>query len=184
MNERSFAVDSVEGVCVAELLAAIEATCRDTQALPFMGELVPEAWLQVNDALQKQQQQLEEEVQDGIGDSVISVKEAVGKVRSLLQTELGAGFELARGLDSKVVQSSLEFWSLLGRVFVHDGHFLRDPSLLVNLLKPLVHHDVTSLLFSKEFMVNATDFSCDEPLALLQKHAAELDHRLLPKLKS
>jgi hypothetical protein len=87
-------------------------------------------------------------------------------------------------LDSKGVQSSLEFWSLLGRVFVHDGHFLRDPSLLVNLLKPLVHHDVTSLLFSKEFMVNATDFSCDEPLALLQKHAAELDHRLLPKLKS
>ena len=130
MNERSFAVDSVEGVGVAELLAAIEATCRDTQALPFMGELVPEAWLQVNDALQKQQQQLEEEVQDGIGDSVISVKEAVGKVRSLLQTELGAGFELARGLDSKVVQSSLEFWSLLGRVFVHDGHFLRDPRLL------------------------------------------------------
>jgi hypothetical protein len=32
-------------------------------------------------------------------------------------------------------------------------------------------------------MVNATDFSCDEPLALLQKHA-ELDRRLLPKLKS
>jgi hypothetical protein len=181
VNERSIAVDSVEGVGVAELLVAIEATCRDTQALPFMGELVPEAWLQVNDALQKQQQQLEEEVQDGIGDSVISVKEAVGKVRSLLQTELGAGFELGRGLDSKGVQSSLEFWSLLGRVFVHDGHFLRDPRLLV--LKPLVHHNVTSLLFSKEFMVNATDFSCDEPLALLQKHA-ELDRRLLPKLKS
>ena len=167
VNERSFAVDSVEGVGVAELLAAIEATCRDTQALPFMGELVPEAWLQVNDALQKQQQ-LEEEVQDGIGDSVISVKEAVDKVRSLLQTELGAGFELARGLDSKGVQSSLEFWSLLGRVFVHDGHFLRDPRLLVNLLKPLVHHDVKSLLFNKEVMVDATDFSCDEPLALLQ----------------
>ena len=183
VNERSFAVDSVEGVGVAELLAAIEATCRDTQALPFMGEPVPQAWLQVNDMLQKQQQQPEKEVQDGIGDSVISVKEAVGKVRSLLQTELGAGFELGRGLDSQGVQSSLEFWSLLGRVFVHDGHFLRDPRLLVNLLKPLVHHDFTSLLFSKEFMVNATDFSCDEPLALLQKHA-ELDRRLLPKLKS
>ena len=183
VNERSFAVDSVEDVGVAELLAAIEATCRNTQALPLMGELVPEAWLQVNDMLQKQQQQLEKEVQDGIGDSVISVKEAVGKVRSLLQTELGAGFELGRGLDSQGVQSSLEFWSLLGRVFVHDGHFLRDPRLLVNLLKPLVHHDFTSILFSKEFMVNATDFSCDEPLALLQKHA-ELDRRLLPKLKS
>jgi GTPase SAR1 family protein len=184
VNERSFAVDSVEGVGVAELLAAIEATCRDTQALPFMGELVPETWLQVSEALQKQQQrQLEEEVHDGIGDFVISVKEAVGKVRSLLQTELGAGFGQARGLDSKGVQSSLEFWSLLGRVFVHDGHFLRDPRLLVDLLKPLVHHDVTSRLFRKEFLVNATDFSCDEPLALLQKHAV-LDHRLLPKLKS
>ena len=55
VNELSFAVDSVEDVGVAELLAAIEATCRNTQALPLMGELVPEAWLQVNDMLQKQQ---------------------------------------------------------------------------------------------------------------------------------
>jgi hypothetical protein len=90
---------------------------------------------------------------------------------------------LARRLDSKGVQSSLEFWSLLGRVFVHDGHFLRDPRLLVDLLKPLVHHDVTNRTFRKECLVNATDASCDELLALLQKHA-ELDHRLLPKLKS
>jgi GTPase SAR1 family protein len=148
VNERSFAVDSVEGVGVAELLAAIEATCRDTQALPFMGELVPQAWLQVNHALQKQQQQ--QEAHDGIGDCVISVGEAVGKVRSLLQAELGVDLGLARRLDSKGVQSSLEFWALLGRVFVHDGHFLRDPRLLVDLLKPLVHHDVTNRTFRKE----------------------------------
>ena len=38
-------------VGVAELLAALEATCRDTHALPFMGEPVPEARLQVTDAL-------------------------------------------------------------------------------------------------------------------------------------
>ena len=56
-------------------------------------------------------------------------------------------------------------------------------NLLVNLLKPLVHHDVTNRTFRKECLVNATDTSCDELLALLQKHA-ELDHRLLPKLKS
>jgi hypothetical protein len=90
---------------------------------------------------------------------------------------------LARRLDSKGVQSSLEFWSLLGRVFVHDGHFLRDPRLLVDLIKPLVHHDVMNRTYRKEFLLNATDFSCDELLELLQKDAV-LDHRLLPKLKS
>jgi GTPase SAR1 family protein len=116
VNERSFAVDSVEGVGVAELLAAIEATCRDTQALPFMGEPVPQSWLQVNDALQKQRQQ-QQEAHDGIGDCVISVGEAVDKVRSLLQAELGVDVGLARRLDSKGVRSSLEFWSLLGLGF-------------------------------------------------------------------
>ena len=55
MNQQSFAVDSMEGDGVAELLVAIEGTCRDKQALPFMGELVPRSWLQVSDALQKHQ---------------------------------------------------------------------------------------------------------------------------------
>ena len=53
VNERSFAVDSIEGIGVAELLASIEVTCRDKKALPFMGEPVPQSWLQVSHALQQ-----------------------------------------------------------------------------------------------------------------------------------
>ena len=61
VKERSFAVDSIEGVGVAELLEAIEATCRDSQALPFMGEQVPQSWLQVADALQEHEKKLREQ---------------------------------------------------------------------------------------------------------------------------
>ena len=120
VKERSFAVDSIEGVGVAELLEAIEATCRDSQALPFMGEQVPQSWLQVADALRQEQ--------DGIGGGVMTLREAVSKVQVAIQSRPEAEVNFARRLDSQGVQSSLEFWSLLGRVFVHDGHFLRDPA--------------------------------------------------------
>ncbi len=181
VNDRSFAVDSIEGDGVAELLVAIEATCRDTQALPFMGESVPLSWLQVGDALQKHQH-----AQDYIGDCVMLIAEAAGKVRSLLQAELGIEVGLARRLDEGKLKSCLEFWSLLGRVFVYDGHFLRDPRLLVDLLKPLVHHNIMDPRsgFREGFLVKTTDFfSCNDHLELLENRAL-LDHRLLPKLKS
>ncbi len=174
---RSFAVDSVEGVGVAELLGAIEATCRDRQALPFMGEQVPVSWTQVNAALQQQQ------TQPVIGDCVMSLNEAVAKVRAALQLQLDLDVEFARRLDGAGVQRSLEFWSLLGRVFVHDGHFLRDPRLIINLLKPLVHHNVLDrkFKFRELFLVNATDVSCDRLLQQLHSQAV-LDHGLLPYL--
>ena len=76
---------------------------------------------------------------------------------------------LARQLGEGGVQSSLEFWSLLGRVFVHDGHFLRDPYLIIDMLKPLVHHNIVDprFGFKKKFLTNPTDFSCDEWLEQL-----------------
>ena len=109
VNGRSFAVDSVEGVGVAELLGAIEATCRDGQSLPFMGDLVPVSWMQVNAALQQQQ------TQPVIGNCVMSLEEAVPKVRAALQLQLDVDLEFAWRLDGAGVQQSLEFWSLLGR---------------------------------------------------------------------
>jgi GTPase SAR1 family protein len=178
VKERSFAVDSIEGVGVAELLEAIEATCRDSQALPFMGEPVPQSWLQVADALQQEQ--------DGIGGGVMTLREAVSKVQVAIQSRPEAEVNLARRLDSQGVQSSLEFWSLLGRVFVHDGHFLRDPRLLIDLLKPLVHHDVLDQSthtdgFRQQCLANPADSSSDSLLKQLHKDAV-LDHRLLPHL--
>ena len=189
VNEESFAVDSMEGEGVAELLAAVEGACRDKQALPFMGELVPRSWLQVSDALKKQRHDVQSQqlqpAQDVIGDCVMSLSEAVIKVRALLQTRLDVDVGLARQLDERGVQSSLEFWSLLGRVFVHDGHFLRDPYLIIDLLKPLVHHNTVDprFGFKKEFLTSPTDVSCDEWLELLQKESV-MDHRLLPKLEA
>jgi hypothetical protein len=61
----------------------------------------------------------------------------VSKVRAVLQADPGVDVGLARQLDERGVQSSLEFWSLLGRVFLYDGHFLREPRLVIDLLKPL-----------------------------------------------
>jgi GTPase SAR1 family protein len=178
VNERSFAVDSIEGVGVAELLEAIEATCRDSQALPFMGEAVPQSWLQVADTLQQEQ--------GSFGGGVISLREAVSKVQAAIQTRPEAKVYFARRLDSQGVQSILEFWSLLGRVFVHDGHFLRDPRLLIDLLKPLVHNDVLDQSthkdgFRQQCLANPVDYSSDNLLKQLHKDAV-LDHDLLPHL--
>jgi GTPase SAR1 family protein len=178
VNERSFAVDSIEGVGVAELLAAIEATCRDTQALPFMGEAVPRSWVQVIRAMQQ--------AQDSIGDCVMPLDEAVSKVRAAVQSRPEAEVDLALRMNSQGLQSSLDFWSLLGRVFVHDGHFLRDPRLLIDLLKPLVHHDVLDESthadgFRQQCLARPSDISSDNLLKQLHKDAV-LDHRLLPHL--
>jgi hypothetical protein len=181
IQEQSFAVDSMEGDGVAQLLAVIEGTCRNKQALPFMGELVPRSWLQVSDVLQRQS------VHAVIGDHVMSLADAAGKVCAVLQRQVDGDVDvgLARALDDRGVQSSLEFWSLLGRVFMYDGHFLRDPRLLIDLLKPLLHHNIVDPRFgyNKQFLTNAADFSCEPLLELLQNKSV-LDHRLLPKLKA
>ena len=65
-----------------ELLRVIEATCRDSRALPFMGEQVPVSWLQVKEALKL------EAVRHAVGDCVMSVGEAAVKVRAALQQDL------------------------------------------------------------------------------------------------
>ena len=177
VGDCSFAVDSIQGVGVAELLAVIEATCRDGQTLPFMGEQVPVSWMQVDAALQQQQ------TRNIIGNCVMTLENAVSKVRAALQAQLDVDVELARHLSGRGVQSSLEFWSLLGRVFVHDGHFLRDPRLIIDLLKPLVHHNILDPKFGfrEEFLAAPADVSCDHLLQELHKRAV-LDHSLLPHL--
>jgi GTPase SAR1 family protein len=192
VNERSFAVDSMEGVGVAELLEAIEATCRDTQALPFMGEAVPKSWLQVADAIHRhrhERQQLsqqQQQIPNGIDDCVIKLKEAVHKVCDLLQTRPNVDVELAKCLDDGGIESCLEFWSLLGRMFVHDGHFLPESRLVIDLLKPLVHPDVLSQSlhrdgFRQHCLAKPNDF-CSDSLLMQLHNEAVLDHRLLPHL--
>jgi GTPase SAR1 family protein len=185
VEDRSFAVDSIDGTGVAQLLVAIEATCRDVKALPFMGERVPKSWLQVSNALQEHQnQRMKHKEPDDIGDCVIKLDVVVSKVRALLQRRLEVDVRLARSLDSSGVEESLKFWSLLGRVFVHDGHFLRDPRLVIDLLKPLVHHDILDPSlhqgsYRQQCLAKPSDFSSDKLLKNMHKDAV-LDRSLLP----
>jgi hypothetical protein len=135
------------------------------------------SWLQVKDALKV------EAVRTAVGDCVISVRDAAAKVRNaLLQAQLGVDVGRALALRDADVQRCLEFWSLLGRVFVYNGNFLRDTSFVIELMKPLVHHSVTSRRFVQEFCVGSFDgMNC----CLQQLHYdAVLDHRLLPCFKS
>ncbi len=74
------------------------------------------------------------------------------------------------------------FLSLLGLVFVHDDHFLHTPRLIIDFLKPLVHHKVPSMDFSKDFCTAKCGASFDEARRLLQVRAV-LDHRLLSVVK-
>ena len=107
----------------------------------------------------------------------------LAKLSSVLKTELGVDVGLARRLDARALHSCIvDFWSPLGEVFVHDGHFLRNPRLIIDFLKPLVHHDVKSRKFSRDFCIATYDGSLDEALAELQERAV-LDHRLFSVVK-
>jgi hypothetical protein len=60
------------------------------------------------------------------------------------------------------------FWADLGRIFVYGDIVLPDPLVLVDLIKPLLHHDPTFLL----------DDACSEPeKALLLPSCRELSSR-------
>jgi hypothetical protein len=70
-------------------------------------------------------------------------------------------------------------------VFLYDGHFLRDPRLLIDLLKPLLYHNILHFGsgYKSDFLINTADLFCDGLLELLQKESVP-DHLLLPKLKA
>jgi hypothetical protein len=40
----------------------------------------------------------------------------------------------------------IEFWSLVGRIFVYESHVVREPSTLIALLKPLLHHEPLQMM--------------------------------------
>jgi hypothetical protein len=126
------------------LLQAVAAACKNPDAAPFTGERAPVAWLQAKAALQQPP------VQVALGDSVLPLADAVLKLSSVLQTELCVDVGLARRLDHSALQSCIvNFLSPLGIVLVHNGFFLRDPRLItegsaIDLLQPIIHHDMQS----------------------------------------
>jgi GTPase SAR1 family protein len=176
VSQHSFAVDSVTGLGVAELLLAVESTCRNRALLPFMGELVPSSWLQVKTALQQ------EVVSNEIGNCMLPLQDAIAKLSASLAMNIGIHVDLARQLNHVDLQRCIEFGALLGWVFLNNGYFLREPRLVVELIKPLVHHHVIGRQFCRQFCSESFHAMSD----CLQKlhDSSILDHRLIPCFKA
>ena len=56
-------------------------------------------------------------------------------------------------MSDDMVWSIIEFWSLVGRIFVYESQVVRDPSTLISLLKPLVHHEPLQMMSRHRDMV-------------------------------
>ena len=98
-------------------LRALLVECANR--LPFMGESIPKGWVT-----------LKEKVQNTMWQSMI-VSEECTEMRRLLE-------ELS--LPVKQVWEGLRFWELLGYVIVHQKELIPNPTALIDLSRPLVHH--------------------------------------------
>ncbi len=131
-------VDSSNLDGVSELKHNLAFCCR---GLPFIGERVPQAWIRVDAAIDKLEQQS------------LSVAEGCHEILKIMELDMkdhqpSSKLKLA---DSDVMDA-LEFWSQLGRVFVQDGQLFPQPKLVVDLMRPLVHHKPMNLLYDTERM--------------------------------
>jgi len=63
-------------------------------------------------------------------------------------------------LSEVEVLEALEFWSQLGRVFMRDGQLFPKPQLVVDLIRPLVHHKPMNLLENEERLGLLNEESC------------------------
>lgn len=113
-------VDSVEGYGIQELRAWLHDHCR---SLPFMEELMPTTWIDVANVFEH------------FGDSVLSRDDAIALARQHLPN-----VKRITNLSDDELWNIFEFWSHVGRIFVYDSHVVRNPSTLIALLKPLLHH--------------------------------------------
>jgi len=95
----------------------------------FIGELLPQDWLQVKDVFSASLA------------PVSSRAEAVAAIRAGLQS-IGS---LASFADDEL-WFIMRFWSGVGEVFVYRGLVLKDVSVMLELLRPLMHHRPTSML--------------------------------------
>ena len=129
-------VDSSNHNGIPELKRELAFYCR---GLPFVGERVPMAWTRVDAAIDKLQQQS------------LTVPEACREILKVMDSEpQGSVAAVKSRLDEDEVVEALEFWSQLGRVFMQDGQLFPQPQLVVDLIRPLVHHKPMNLLSNME----------------------------------
>jgi hypothetical protein len=166
----SFTLDCLSGTGVLKLQQQLSGICNSH--VFGMGEPLPKWWQVVLDALQ-----------EGGTSAPMRKADAIQRVRQAVPA-----------LISSEVWAALQFWADLGRIFVYGDFVLPNPRLLVDLIKPLLHHDPPFLLDDacsqedKDLLLpscceRSVRILCSGYLRLL-KFQAVLDKRLLPLLKS
>jgi hypothetical protein len=139
-------VDSSNRSGIPELKEQLSFCCR---GLPFIGERVPMVWTRVAAALDKLQQQS------------LTVPDACRDILSIMEKEpAGSVLAVKSKLNEEEVLEALEFWSQLGRVFMRDGQLFPSPQLVVDLIRPLVHHKPANMLENKEGLCLLREESC------------------------
>jgi hypothetical protein len=175
-RDRSFTLDCLNGRGVADLQGQLSDLC--SKHVPGMGEQLPVWWQLALNALQ-----------EGAAREQMSKAVAIDRIRRAVP----ALASREQHPDSGIVQIML-FWADLGRIFVYGDIVLPDPLVLVDLIKPLLHHDPTFLLddaCSKDdralLLPGCRELSsrdaCMALLRLLKNHAV-LDRGLLPLLST
>ena len=129
-------VDSSNNTGVLELKSQLAFHCH---GLPFIGERVPKVWTKVDEALDKLQQQS------------LTAPEACREILKVMESPPQGSLSAVKSeLTEGQVLEALEFWSQLGRLFMQEGQVFPKPQLVVDLIRPLVHHKPMNLLSDTE----------------------------------
>jgi hypothetical protein len=165
-------VDSVVGHGIAELRSWLYDHCRSLQ---FVGEMISSSWIALADVFRH------------FGDSVLSRADAL----ALARQHLPRGSRLL-SLDDGALWSIMQFWSDVGRIFIYESQVVRQPSTLIALLKPLLHHEPLQMMKLPLYQSLVADASLqstkarDELQVLLQRlrQTDELSLQLLGHLSA
>jgi Leucine-rich repeat (LRR) protein len=149
-------VDSVDGHGVAELRGWLYGHCR---SLTFMGEFISSNWTAVADVF------------DQFGDSVLSREQAIAMVRQHLPILRG------QFMNDDALWNVIKFWSLVGRIFVYETQVVRDPSTLIALLKPLLHHEPLQMMARHQQLLDADSLVCSASRSRLEQLLRSLHSR-------
>lgn len=129
-------VDSSNRTGIPELKRDLALHCR---GLPFVGERVPMVWTKVDDAIDQLQQQS------------LTVSEACREISKVIENKPNGSLSAVKlKLNEGEVLDALQFWSQLGRVFMQGEQLFPQPQLVIDLIRPLVHHKPMNLLSNAE----------------------------------
>ncbi|KAJ1476134.1 hypothetical protein T484DRAFT_3124306 [Baffinella frigidus] len=105
--------------------AVRQALVDCANALPFMGQSIPLGYTAVKDACAEYEWD--------------HVAVPMGEAVSVLRGKCS-------GQTADSVREALEFWAILGFVLVHGDWLIPRPTDMINLVRPLVHHDPLAAL--------------------------------------